>query len=303
MSVNRVLSDGSTQLLAGATLWADMPIGTVIGSFSESAPAGFLYCDDTAYSASSYPELWAILPSTVKDTVNNTFTIDLRESSLKGIGLTSKSNNHYDSDGVALGEFVEDRLQDHTHYPYKDIEPNVGQYFNGGLSTGLQDFPARTGSVQNNYYVGHIYDGNKGATTEVKSTGVRWYIKAKQVALPADLESAVEDAVEEAVTYGNGVINTSASSNILGGSALFAKFGKMVTVTGYIQLSADTSSFTDAIVTGLPTIASSHIAPVFFENSTNDIVITGYTRFEHSSLYANNLKAGFNRFSFSYISN
>lgn len=195
MSVNKVLSDGSTQLLAGATLWADMPIGTVIGSFSESAPAGFLYCDDTAYSASSYPELWAILPSTVKNTTNNTFTIDLRESTLKGVGLTSKSNNHYDSDGVALGEFVEDRIQSHTHGTKAYMSQIDGAYneqaFRAGTIAGSMAYLNMSSGEPS---------GRSGATTEVKSTGVRWYIKAKQVALPADLESAVEDAVEEMCT-------------------------------------------------------------------------------------------------------
>ena len=187
MSIQRVdKTTGDTSLLAGSTLWAEMPIGTVIGSFLETAPSGFLYCDDTAYRASDYPELWAILPSTVKDTVNNTFTIDLRESTLKGTGLTSKSNNHYDSDGVALGEFIDDRIQDHEH--------NLAyQSSSGGSNTTLKSEAnnysmTTSGSVSSSYRI--------GATTEVKSTGVRWYIKAVQVALPADLEAQVEEAVD-----------------------------------------------------------------------------------------------------------
>ena len=107
---------GEYERIAGGTLYASAPIGTIFATMSATAPVGFLLCDGTAYRKVDYPELWEILPSTVKDTTNNTFTIDLRESTLKGAGLTGHTvGNHLDADGLAVGEFLDDRLQEHTH--------------------------------------------------------------------------------------------------------------------------------------------------------------------------------------------
>ena len=208
MSVQKVdKTTGNTTLIAGATLWADMPIGTVIGSFSETAPSGFLYCDDTAYSASSYPELWAILPSTVKDTTNNTFTIDLCESTLKGVGENPNGASHVKSGGLALGEFIDDRVQTHNHA--LGLSTTTGSNNNTLPNMTIASGGNTAGAVTT--YLNTYSQGRYGATTEVKSTGVRWYIKAKQVALPADLESAVEDAVEE--VYGDIIPSSASSSN------------------------------------------------------------------------------------------
>lgn len=192
MSIQKVdKSTGNTSLICGSTLWAEAPLGTIFPLMSNNIPTGFLLCDNTAYRASDYPELWAILPSTVKDTVNNTFTIDLRESTLKGVGLTSKSNNHYDSDGLALGEFIDDRLQDHYHYlttiginDSAAVQKGIGTYSSGTLKTS------------------NVADARKGATTEVKAVGVNYIIKAKMVAMPSDFMSKVEEAVSE-VTVSN----------------------------------------------------------------------------------------------------
>ena len=183
------------KLVAGGSLFADMPIGFVVAGYTEQTPAGFLYCDNTAYSATDYPELWAVLPSVFKDTTNNTFTIDLRETTLKGVGLTSKSTYHYDSDGVALGEFVDDRLQNIGIATYE----GGGSWVDGWMIRGN----AGSGGAGLMYKsLSQISNATKlGNTTEVKASGVRWYIKAKQVGMPADFASAVGDVVVDKNTY------------------------------------------------------------------------------------------------------
>lgn len=192
--------------LAGMNCFADSPIGTIIGSLSTVTPTGYLYCDNTAYSAESYPELWAVLPNSVKDTTNNTFTIDLRETSLKGEGLTSLSNNHYSSAGLSLGEFIDDRVQEHTH----TVDYNSPQSGIPGNGVVYDDTTQKTNLGTNS--------GRSGATTEVKSRAVRWYIKAKMVAMPSDFMSKVDEAVEEVVgnlpyTFGTSVSLDSVTSS------------------------------------------------------------------------------------------
>ena len=195
MSVNKVNSDGSTTLIAGATLWADSPIGTILPYGGATAPAGFLLCDGAEKNKADYPELYAVIGDAFGTaSVNTKFVLpDLREATTKGAGLTGKSNNHYDSDGVALGEFIDDRLQEHRH-----------QTVLSNAQSGSGQQLADQGSGQSTYATGNVYSSaRKGDTTEVKAVGVNYIIKSKQVALPADLESAVEDAVEETVKIDN----------------------------------------------------------------------------------------------------
>ena len=187
-SVNK--STGDTSRIAGGTLWADSPIGTILAYGGATAPSGWFLCQGQELTKTEYAELYAVIGDSFGTaSVNTKFVLpDLREATTKGVGLTGKSNNHYDSDGVALGEFVNDQLQ------------------NIGLDTGV------TSGQANLMGMGNTSVGSKplstfassgarlGATTEVKAVGVNYIIKAKQVALPADLESAVEDAVEEMCT-------------------------------------------------------------------------------------------------------
>ena len=199
MSIQKVDKvTGDTTLLAGSTLWADAPLATVLpySAPENTVPAGWLVANGQAVSRTTYSELFALIGTTYgTGDGSTTFNLpDLRESTIKGVGLTSKSNNHYDADGGALGEFVEDRVQSHTHKVYTYPTASSGtSYVQGNNGTGNGNYSAYGDASD-------IKDGRSGATTEVKAVCMYYIIKAKQVALPADLESAVEDAVEEMCT-------------------------------------------------------------------------------------------------------
>lgn len=215
MSVQKVdKTTGNTTLIAGATLWADSPIGTILAYGGATAPSGWMLCQGQELTKTDYAELYAVIGDSFGTaSVNTKFVLpDLREATTKGVGLTGKSNNHYDADGVALGEFVEDRVQTHNH-PYN----NNGQGNNMNVYDGYPAQLSNMGSwnsgsslAVSNPTIGNN-SGRSGATTEVKAVGVNFIIKAKQVALPADLESAVEDAVEE--VYGDIIPSSASSSN------------------------------------------------------------------------------------------
>ena len=204
MSVQKVdKTTGNTTLIAGATLYADSPIGTILAYGGATAPSGWMLCQGQELTKTDYAELYAVIGDSFGTaSVNTKFVLpDLREATTKGVGLTGKSNNHYDSDGVALGEFVEDRIQDHGHSNGGATAGSGGSYIcSAGSSAGNVMSYSTVGTTARN-----------GATTEVKAVGVNYIIKAKQVALPADLESAVEDAVED--VYGDIIPSSASSSN------------------------------------------------------------------------------------------
>ena len=191
MSVNKVNSDGSLSRVAGGTLYADAPIGTISPFGGSNVPSGYLLCNGAEVLKATYAELYAVIGDAFGTASDNTkFKLpDLREAVPKGAGLSSKSSVHYDENGVALGEFIEDRVQTHTHgIYYSAVAPGGGQ--SGVLSVS-----------------GNIIDttengSRKGDTTEVKAVGVNYIIKAKQVAVPADFApvDVIEDGNMKAVT-------------------------------------------------------------------------------------------------------
>lgn len=201
MSVNKVnKTTGDLSLLAGGTLYADNPIGSIIPYGGATAPAGWFICDGTELVRSTYPELFAVIGTNFGTPSDNTkFKLpDLREATTKGVGLTGKSNNHYDADGLALGEFIDDRVQEHTH----NVAFRAAKIFGAGTGWGAQ-YDDSTGSTTTI----NPQTGRNGATTEVKAVGVNYIIKAVSVGIPADFMSAIDEAVAEA-TSGIGTIIT-----------------------------------------------------------------------------------------------
>lgn len=203
--------------LTGSTLYAETPIGTVIASFLAVAPSGYIKADGTVYTKAAYPELYERIPDVFKDTTNETFTIDLREVALKGIGLSSLTSDHYSSTGLTLGEFIEDRLQNHRH-PDTSIISVSSTGTGSGLAIGSSNGGTGSGGL-----VGSDY--RSGNTTEVKSVGVNYFIKAKHVALPIDIMDAISEeyATKE---YVNDVKEVFTSCTVSGNEFSFPYSGK-----------------------------------------------------------------------------
>lgn len=65
MSVNKVNKlTGDILRIAGGTIFCDLPIGAEIEYPGSTAPTGFLKCDGSSYSQSTYPALYAVLGTT-----------------------------------------------------------------------------------------------------------------------------------------------------------------------------------------------------------------------------------------------
>lgn len=165
-------TDGSLQRVAGGTLFADAPIASIIPFGGETAPAGWLICDGSTLSRTEYAELFAVIGiSFGEGDGETTFGIpDLRECVPVGVGknITKSIANH---DRYDLGQFKDDALGTHDH-PLKTV--TTATYNTAGVPVGV--------AVNN----------TPTSATHGKQLGVNYIIKAKQVAVPADLEAQID---------------------------------------------------------------------------------------------------------------
>lgn len=240
---------GEYERIAGGTLYADNPIGAIVPFGGTDIPAGFLLCNGAEVLKTDYAELYAVIGDAFGTaSVNTKFVLpDLREATTKGAGLTGKSNVHYDSDGVALGEFVEDRVSQHTH----DFPQSSNMSYQVGTGN-YKNVPVSGGSTESDgVHTGYRF----GATTEVKSVGVNYIIKAKMIAVPADFMSAVEDAVEEALgSDWNTITDVSAPTYFASVNLKYKKIGNILFVHGKATFNAVTipSDSYDVLIATLP---------------------------------------------------
>lgn len=226
--------------LTGSTLYAETPIGTVIASFLAVAPSGYIKADGTVYTKAAYPELYERIPDVFKDTTNETFTIDLREVALKGIGLSSLTSNHYSSTGLTLGEFIEDRNKNHRHQLTRTVYQYGYTTTDGFNHTGSGNFSYSNSGGQDNQV---SYEG--GATAEVKSVGVNYFVKAKHVALPIDIMDAISEEYvsKDRVPDYSVQLNTQSVTSftcpkdcVVNYRAVWIRYGNVQTISDYEKL-------------------------------------------------------------------
>ncbi len=190
-STNKIL-----KLIAGGTLWADCPLGTINAYGGTTAPEGWLLCQGQAISRTDYADLFEVIGTYFgSGDGSTTFNVpDLRECVPKGAGLTGKTvGAHISTNGLALGEFIDDRFQGHNHNPTKGAyAPGSGSSLvaaitGGNITDGLPQYVTTDGTN------GIPRDG---VTTEVKAVGVNFIMKAKQAPIPADLKAFLESALD-----------------------------------------------------------------------------------------------------------
>ena len=103
-------SDGSCQLT-----FFPAPVGTVVAFAGNSLPSGWLWCDGSQYSRSSYPALFSAIGTTYGDASISTFKVpDLRGQFIRGWvrnGPSSKPDY-----GRDFGTTQEDAIQEFGGY-------------------------------------------------------------------------------------------------------------------------------------------------------------------------------------------
>lgn len=185
-------TEDKLNLVAGSTNFSDAPVGAIFPFGGTDIPISFLLCDGSAVSRTDYEDLFNVIGTAFgTGDGSTTFNLpDLREAVPKGAGLTGYTvGAHLDADGLAVGEFLDDRVQSHTHTALNDQQ----RVYSASSSGNQAAFAQSATSGTNN--------GRTGATTEVKSVGVNYIIKAKQIGMPTDFASAVGDIVVDKNTY------------------------------------------------------------------------------------------------------
>jgi microcystin-dependent protein len=161
-----------------------MPVGAITPYAGASAPGGWLTCDGSAISRTTYAGLFGVLSTTwgVGDG-STTFNIpDLREAAPVGIGtsaslITSTGSTISAHDTYILGEFKDDQLQGHWHDAYRDAAGGTNPSLTGNNTNGASGPQIGSQQIKNPSNDGTNGAPRTGATTRGKRVGVNFIIK------------------------------------------------------------------------------------------------------------------------------
>lgn len=190
-------TDGSLRTVAGATVYADCPIGTVLSYAGVTAalPVGWMLCAGQALSRTTYKELFMTIGTSfgVGDGAT-TFNIpDLRECVPVGAGSDNTTYTMGAHDTYSLGDFKDDQFQGHWHR----FSTNGNDKGKGGMHSayGGGDGPYDSSTYPNGIITPQSMEnmGNVryGTTTHGKQVGVYYIIKVLSSAVPTDLQDIV----------------------------------------------------------------------------------------------------------------
>ena len=183
------------QLIAGGTLWADCPLGTINAYGGATAPDGWLLCQGQAVSRTDYANLFAVIGTSFgSGDGSTTFNVpDLRGEFLRGAGTNSHTNQ---GNGGAVGEHQDATVHMHNY----NVENSATNWMSP--NTNVRNIDT---SVYNTMY------NNVSAQAQVQSatvdgarytarptnTSVNFIITAQQSALPTDIAAALEELLAD----------------------------------------------------------------------------------------------------------
>ena len=198
--------------VAGATVYADNPIGSIVPYSGAQPPSGWLICDGRSLSKNSYFDLFKIIGYNFGGS-NSTFNLpDLRNKAVMGAGTTG-----------ALGASQLAQLPNITG----KIDNKSGTFGVMGFSSGTSSF---SGALKGSEAKGAVYTGqqntsackvvsldasNSGASTDINGNNVytnngetrpanvrlNFIIKAKHTPVPADFSESLIGYLGQETNY------------------------------------------------------------------------------------------------------
>lgn len=202
------LYDTMKNLIAGATLFADTPLGTINAFGGSVAPDGWLMCQGQALSRTEYADLFAVVGTAFgAGDGSTTFNIpDFRGEFLRGAGTNSHTS---EGDGGAVGEH-----QKGTTVVASIMGNGYGVIYNktnGTIDSSTYDkwvgnsgntYVHNTTQYETESYANVIGTGKARPT----NTSVNFIIKAKQVGIPQDFLTQLEALLDskQLLSWGNG---------------------------------------------------------------------------------------------------
>lgn len=190
-------NNGELELISGATLYADAPIGAINAYGGATAPNGWLLCQGQAISRTDYAELFAVIGTAYgSGDGSTTFNVpDFRDKFLEGASTTNPVGTEKSAGLPNIkGGITGGALCSQTGIS--------GALTSSGVSQAFYD---QTGNYQR-YSL--AFDANKSNsiysdnvdTVQPPAVCTNYIIKAKQVALPADFMEALsskQDATDD----------------------------------------------------------------------------------------------------------
>jgi len=241
MSVNSVnQTDGSLAPIAGATLYADEPIGAILPFGGSTVPNGFLLCNGAAVSRTTYAALFGVIGTSFgAGDGSTTFNVpDLSESVPVGAGqnATQTIATH---DTYTVGEFKDDQFQSHVH----------NTHLKGHMTTSSGDAWCTaydqevTGTRTTSASTDTGFTPREGTTTHGKQLGVNFIIKVTNTALPTDFANAVDEKIDDitSIEYNSATLVT--QSNYTFAKCQYTKSGHLC--TAFIQLNVITNAMSE----------------------------------------------------------
>ena len=105
--------------LLNSTIKASIPVGSIMIYSSDTIPTGFLLCDGTLVSRTTYSALFAVIGETYRATASTTsfYLPDLRQCYVKGAGTNTTYTNSMKITvpGANTATFQQMSVQNHTH--------------------------------------------------------------------------------------------------------------------------------------------------------------------------------------------
>lgn len=149
-----------------------IPTGAVFPFAGITAPEGFLFCDGSAVSRTTYSKLLGVIGETYgSGDGSTTFNLpDYRETVLVGAGASARSSIKA-HDIYAVGEFKDDQMQGHRH----NVNTFLYKQGTNGPSGNYFDY----GNIETSDPVNDGVNGTPrtGSTTHGKQVGVNYIIK------------------------------------------------------------------------------------------------------------------------------
>lgn len=193
------LYDNLKNLIAGGTLFADTPLGTINAFGGNTAPDGWLMCQGQAVSRTTYAELFAVI-GTNYGAGDGSTTFNLPD--MKGkvpVGYNS-NETEFNALGKTGGEkthkLTTTEMPSHTHSVHYTNGTNAGW----SVPTANKDTGAGWGPPT-------TPAGGDGAHNNLQPyETVNFIIKAKQVGIPQDFLTQLEELLDskQLLSWGNG---------------------------------------------------------------------------------------------------
>ena len=200
-------NNGSLNLLAGSTAYADAPIGAIYPYGGSTAPQGFLLCQGQAVSRTTYATLFAVIGTSFgTGDGSTTFNIpDLRNKTTFGVGSATGGLSTVGSTTAGSLPNITGSVHPGNADVYTGIFSATGA-FSQAVSGSANTISNVNAQIKTTYQQA-TFDASKSSsmyksTSQVvpSSVGVNFIIKALEIALPTDFEDAVDDKIAELTT-------------------------------------------------------------------------------------------------------